>query len=77
VDHRADLFSLGCVLYLMASGRLPFEGDDALSVLFAITSTEPLPLDEVSPDLARLLARLLAKRPDERISSAREVLSAL
>ena len=76
-DHRADLFSLGCVLYLMASGRLPFEGEDALSTLFAITSCEPLPLEGVSPGLTRLIEQLLAKQPGERPATARWVLSAL
>ncbi|MFQ3591659.1 MAG: protein kinase [Gemmataceae bacterium] len=77
VDSRADLFSLGCVLYLLVSGRLPFEGEDALSTLFAITSSEPPPLVECSPELARLIHQLLAKDPQARPASARRVLSEL
>jgi len=77
VDARADLFSMGCVLYRMVSGRLPFQGEDALSTLFAITHTEPLPLEDCSRDLAQLIAQLLAKSPEQRPTSARVVLSAL
>jgi serine/threonine protein kinase len=77
LDHRADLFSMGCVLYLLAAGQLPFEGSDALSTLLAITSTEPAPLTEVHPSLSRMIMQLLNKNPDDRPASAREVLSLL
>ncbi|NBO93160.1 MAG: serine/threonine protein kinase, partial [Planctomycetia bacterium] len=77
VDCRADLFSMGVVLYLMASGKLPFVGDDALTTLLAVTTAEPAPLPHVHPDLETLIRRLLAKTPDERPQTAREVMAAL
>ncbi len=74
VDARSDLFALGVVLYSMAAGALPFDGDDALAVLLAITAAEPPPLPEtVTPGLSRLVLRLLAKRPADRPASAGEV----
>jgi serine/threonine protein kinase/DNA-directed RNA polymerase subunit RPC12/RpoP len=81
VDHRADLFSLGCVLYVMATGALPFEGDDALMTLMAITTAEPTEPRMRNPALpaalAGLIMRLLAKKSAERPGSAREVIAAL
>ncbi|MFM7248402.1 MAG: protein kinase domain-containing protein [Planctomycetaceae bacterium] len=64
VDGRADLFSLGVVLSKMLSGRLPFEGRTAASVLAAITKGAAVPLAESAPDVpaevAGLVARLIA-----------------
>jgi serine/threonine protein kinase len=81
VDARADLFSLGCVLYLMATGSLPFEGDDALTTLLAITSAEPVPPCERNPQVSRsvskLVMSLLAKKPTDRPASARAVIASM
>ncbi len=74
IDARADLFSLGCVLYLMATGALPFEGDDALSTLLAVTSVEPEPPKKRHPSVpasvSRLVMALLAKQAVDRPGSA-------
>jgi serine/threonine protein kinase len=79
VDHRADLFSLGCVLYQLCTGRLPFTGENVMGVLMALATDTPRPVREWNPDiperLADLVARLLAKAPDERPASAREVVA--
>lgn len=77
VDHRADLYSLGAVLYQMATGDPPFEGDSPLALLRRVEQEDPIPVREVNPavpePLARLIERLLAKDPADRYQSAAEV----
>jgi serine/threonine protein kinase len=81
VDARCDLFSLGCVLYRMCTGRLPFDGADTMSILCAVAADEPLPPARLIPTLAQALSdlvmRLLAKRPEDRPASAEQVVDAL
>jgi serine/threonine protein kinase len=81
VDHRSDLFSLGCVLYRMCTGRTPFKADDTLGMLTAITQDQPLPIKafnaDVPDELAGLVSRLLAKLPEGRPQSARSVADVL
>ena len=77
VDARTDLFSLGAVLYVMASGQKPFQGDSVMAVLTALAVDTPRPVRELRPDvppaLAELIERLLAKDPADRFQSAAEV----
>jgi serine/threonine protein kinase len=77
IDARSDLFSLGSVLYAMATGRPPFRAETSLAVLRRITDERPRPVGEVNAELPawfeRLVARLHAKSPAERFSSADEV----
>lgn len=81
VDPRSDLFSLGAVLYEMATGRRPFRGPDVLSVLYHLAVTAPRPLRQLNPGvpetLNNLVAALLSKEPDGRPPSARAVADAL
>ncbi len=81
VDGRCDLFSLGCVLYQMCTGRKPFKGPDAISTLMAVAMHAPPAPRQINPELpARLSAfvmRLLSKDPDGRPSSARAAADAL
>jgi Tol biopolymer transport system component/tRNA A-37 threonylcarbamoyl transferase component Bud32 len=75
-DARSDLFSFGCVLYEMLTGKRAFEGESAPSVIAAVLDREPAPL-EVWPPLARVVKTCLAKEPDQRFQNARDVKIAL
>jgi serine/threonine protein kinase len=81
VDQRSDLFSLGSVLYLLLSGKLPFAGETTIQVLSALALEEPAPLRQLNPEvpeaLANLVQQLLHKEPEKRIQSAKDVVAAL
>ena len=80
-DARSDLWSLGVVLYEMLAGMRPFVGDGPLTVMNAIANRDPEPLtelrDDVPPDLAATVARLMSKDPDDRHANAPELLTDL
>jgi predicted Ser/Thr protein kinase len=76
VDARSDLFSFGCVLYEMLTGKQAFEGSNPASVIAAILEREPAPL-EVARPLERVIRRSLAKDPDLRFQTARDLKAAL
>ncbi|MEV7415885.1 tetratricopeptide repeat protein [Streptomyces sp. NPDC089919] len=75
VDHRSDLYSLGCVLYEIATGAPPFDLGDSWSVLVGHRDTAPVPPREHRPELPghfeRIVLDLLAKCPEERPGDAR------
>jgi predicted Ser/Thr protein kinase len=75
-DARCDLFAFGCVLYEMLTGKRAFEGESAASVIAAILEREPAPLT-VMPPLERIVRRSLAKDPDQRFQTARDLKAAL
>src|SRR5262245_31077221 len=74
VDARVDLFSLGCVLYRMLTGQLPFPGTSMVAVLVAVVHEQPRSVQELAPrappELAHLIMRLLAKKPEDRPTKA-------
>jgi eukaryotic-like serine/threonine-protein kinase len=76
-DHRADLFSLGSVLYVMATGRPPFRANNTPAVLRRVVEDQPRPIREVIPEvpewLCGIVAKLHAKDPVARFQTAREV----
>ena len=67
VDARSDLFSLGCVLYQLCTGAMPFAGDTTMSLLMALALDHPKPVRELNPDmpaeLSDLVMQLLEKDP--------------
>ncbi|HSN55048.1 MAG TPA: serine/threonine-protein kinase [Candidatus Sulfomarinibacteraceae bacterium] len=76
-DSRSDVFSLGCVLYEMASGRRAFTGDTGVEIMAAILKEEPPQLSSsgaaVPVDLERTVHRCLEKRPEARFQSAADL----
>ncbi|MGW4054608.1 protein kinase domain-containing protein [Streptomyces sp. NPDC004779] len=76
LDHRSDLYSLGCLLYEGLSGNPPFQADTAAELQFLHLHATPEPLDvpELPTDAADLVMRLLAKDPADRPQNAADVI---
>ncbi len=82
VDHRADLFALGVVMYEMLAGKPPFEGTSHEIARSNVTTTPPPiaqrnPAVRVSPELEAVIMKLMAKRPADRLQTADDVIAAL
>ncbi len=81
VDGRADLFSLGAVLYTLTTGRRPFEADDIGALAYAVCHTEPIPPSRIEPRIGSALEaailRALAKEPIARFSDGAQMARAL
>ena len=77
VDHRADIFALGALLYEALTGRAAFGGGTTASIFAAILGSEPLPVAELRPEappaLEHVIVRCLRKLPEERWQSARDI----
>ncbi len=71
-DARSDLFAFGCVFYELLSGKKAFDGENTASVIASILEREPAALD-LHPPLGRVIRKCLAKDPDERFQTARDL----
>jgi serine/threonine protein kinase len=77
VDHRADLFTLGTVLYTLCTGCVPFQADTVVAILYNVCQDTPRPIQDLNAEipewLVQIISRLHAKNKAERFQSAREV----
>lgn len=80
-DARTDIYSVGVMLYEMLSGRLPFDGDGAVSIAIMQISEKPKPLAEIAPQtpagLRQITEKAMEKDPNKRYQSAQEMLAAI
>jgi serine/threonine protein kinase len=77
VDHRADVYSVGAILYQMVTGTIPFDRNDATATLAAVLTEEPQPPRSLNPELPEhfemIIQRAMAKDPDDRFGSMLEL----
>src|SRR5262249_7917466 len=77
VDFRSDLFSLGSVLYVLCTGRPPFRATGTMAVMKRVIEDAPRPIREINPEipdwLEAIIAKLHAKKPEDRFQSAKVV----
>src|SRR5207237_838874 len=76
-DQRSDIFSFGCILFEAATGKKPFEGESVIKSLHMLVYESAPPITELNPsaptELQRIVRRCLAKDPNERYQSIKEV----
>jgi serine/threonine-protein kinase len=81
VDGRADIYSLGCTLYFLLTGQVPFRGSNSMEKLLKHQTEEAPPIDKMRSDVPgpvrALVKKMMAKRPEDRIQNCGEVADAL
>ncbi len=81
VDHRADIFAFGLLAYELITGNRAFQGEVPSTVLYKVLTSQPQPIQEISPhcpvDLVRIVNRCLDKRPNERFRHCGDLLAEL
>jgi serine/threonine protein kinase len=80
-DHRADIYGVGCILYVALTGRPPFEAEHVQGIVLAVMTEEPRPPRSLNPaipeNLELVIQRAMAKEPSERYQSMAELRAAL
>lgn len=76
IDNRSDIYSLGCVMYELLSGKLPFRSDSALKTLEMHINEKPIPLTEygINPKLDAIVQKCLAKNKEDRYSNCKKLM---
>jgi hypothetical protein len=81
VDHRADIYSLGCTFYVLLRGRVPFKGKTAMEVLLKHVKNQPEPLERyvrrMPKEVSTIVQKMMAKKPEDRFPDMGAVIDAL
>ena len=76
VENQTDIFSLGCVLYELLTGKMAFPGNDYVSIMYKIVKEEPVPMEQIRPELPEILLKItkkaLAKDPNQRYQTCED-----